>query len=88
MLPSSAAAETVMDPRVIADQRCADRDQPGRHRQVVAADPVDDALIAGGGVGVADRGVDLGAQRVSTVGEIAAQYGKTEGAEVIGRTRA
>jgi hypothetical protein len=38
----------------------------------VTTDPVDDALIAGGGVGVADRGVDLGAQRVSTAGEIAA----------------
>jgi hypothetical protein len=34
----------------------------------VAADPVDDAVIVGGGIGVADRGVGLGAQRGGAVG--------------------
>jgi hypothetical protein len=42
----------------------------------VAADPVDDALVVGGGVGVADRGVGFGAQRADAVGEVAAQDNK------------
>ncbi|HEY5986460.1 MAG TPA: hypothetical protein VIV12_08800 [Streptosporangiaceae bacterium] len=55
--------------------------------RVVAADPIDDAPptspfpFTGGGVGVADRGVDLGAQRGGAVGEVAAQHGEAEGAE-------
>src|SRR4029453_1622014 len=47
---------------------------------------VEDALVVGGGVGVADRGVDLGVQHTDTVGEIAAQYGEAEGAEVVDLT--
>jgi len=49
----------------------------------MAADPVDDALVVGGGVGVADRGIDLGAQRGDTVGEKAAQHSEAEGGEVV-----
>ena len=49
----------------------------------MAADPVDDPLVAASRVGVADRGISLGAQRGGTVGEVAAQHGEAEGAEVV-----
>jgi hypothetical protein len=49
----------------------------------VAAGPVDDPLVVGGGVSDTDSGVHLGAQRINTVGEVARQNSETEGAEVV-----
>jgi hypothetical protein len=73
----------VDEARVIAHQRRADRRAPGGHRQVVAADPVDDTLVVGGGVSVADRRVHLGAQRGDAIGEKAAEHGEAERSEVL-----
>ena len=37
---------------VVADQRSAHRREPRGHRQVVAADAVDNALVVGGGISI------------------------------------
>jgi hypothetical protein len=49
----------------------------------VAADPVDDPFVVGGGVGVANRRVHLAAQRGGAVGEKAAEHGEAERGAVL-----
>ena len=53
------------------------------HYLPMAADPVDDPLVVGGGISIADRRVGLGAQR-GAIGQKAAEHGKAERSEVAG----
>ena len=78
------ALRGVDETRVVADQRRADQGERGGHRQVVATDPVDDTLVVGRRVGVADGRVGFRAQRGDAVGEKAAEHGEAERGEVVG----
>jgi hypothetical protein len=73
----------VDEPGVVADQRGADRCEPGRHGQVVAADAIDDPLVEGRVVSVVKGAVHLSFQGGGMFSESAAQQKEAEGLKVV-----